>query len=91
MRYDNFDEQAYMNYLMQKDSDAREEANKLRDPVAQEVAYNLVQVATRFSDEEDENAMGLLNSLKSNFDEFKTEMTDWLSEIDSRIQNLEEK
>lgn len=102
MRYTDYSEQAFMNHLTQKDTDLKEQAKKIDDPLLRDVIYNMAQIVARYADVEDENVLGASNHLEDeladlrdnmpvadNNDEIINELSDEVFDLKKYIEELE--
>lgn len=102
MRYEDYSEQAFMNHLTQKDTDLKEQAKRIDDPLLRDVIYNMAQIVARFADVEDENVLGASNHLEDELadlrdnmpvvdsnDEIINELSDEVFELKEYIKELE--
>lgn len=102
MRYADYSEQAFMNHLTQKDTDLKEQAKRIDDPLLRDVMYNMAQIVARFADVEDENVLGASNHLEDELadlrdnmpvvdsnDEIINELSDEVFELKEYIKELE--
>lgn len=102
MRYADYSEQAFMNHLTQKDTDLKEQAKRIDDPLLRDVIYNMAQIVARYADVEDENVLGASNHLEDevadlrenmpvadNNDEIINELSDEVFELKKYIEELE--
>lgn len=74
MRYADYSEQAFMNHLTQKDTDLKEQAKRIDDPLLRDVMYNMAQIVARYADVEDENVLGASNYLEDEVADLRDNM-----------------
>ena len=74
MRYADYSEQAFMNHLTQKDTDLKEQAKRIDDPLLRDVMYNMAQIVARYADVEDENVLGASNHLEDELADLRDNM-----------------
>lgn len=98
MRYADYSEQAFMNHLTQKDTDLKEQAKRIDDPLLRDVIYNMAQIVARYADVEDENVLGASNHLEDELADLRNnmpvldnndELADEVFELKKYIKELE--
>lgn len=98
MRYADYSEQAFMNHLTQKDTDLKEQAKRIDDPLLRDVMYNMAQIVARYADVEDENVLGASNHLEDELADLRDnmpvvdnndELADEVFELKKYIKELE--
>lgn len=98
MRYADYSEQAFMNHLTQKDTDLKEQAKRIDDPLLRDVIYNMAQIVARYADVEDENVLGASNHLEDELADLRDnmpvadnndELADEVFELKKYIEKLE--
>lgn len=92
MRYADYSEQAFINHLTQKDTDLKEQAKRIDDPLLRDVMYNMAQIVARYADVEDENVLGASNHLEDELADLRDNMpvADNNDEIADEVFELKE-
>ena len=96
MRYEDYDEQVFVNHLAQKDEDLKDELKRIDDPLLRDVIYNVAQIVARYADVEDENVLGASNRLEDELADLRDNMpmvddpTERLDELENDVFELKQ-
>lgn len=96
MRYEDYDEQAFLNHLTQNDEKLKDEVKRIDDPLLRDVIYNVAHIVTRFADLEDENVLGASNHLEDELADLRDNMpvvdgpTERLDELENDVFELKQ-
>lgn len=97
MRYSDYDEQAFLNHLVQNDAELKDEVKRIDDPLLRDVIYNVAQIVARYADVEDENVLGASNRLEDELADLRDNMpvvddpTERLDELENDVFELKQR